>query len=85
MCDKVNLMSKTFVELMDVNILLTRAMSDATYARREALKFTLTEDLASVLSEENPATVEWLGGGGGGGRRHSSSTVLCRKGEETGV
>ena len=60
--DKVELMSKTFVELMDANILLTRAMSDATYARREALKFTLTEDVASVLSEENPATAEWLGG-----------------------
>ena len=60
--DKVALLSKMFVELMDANILLTRAMSDATNARREVLKLTLTDKVASLLSDDNPATAEWLGG-----------------------
>ena len=63
--DKVDILSRSFIELMDANILLTRAMSDATHVRREVLKLTLTTRVATLLTDDNPATPEWLGGGGG--------------------
>ena len=60
--DKVGLLGHGFTDLMDANILLTRAMSDGTQARWEMLKLTLTDKVASLLSGDNPATAEWLGG-----------------------
>ena len=60
--EQLPLVQAGFVTLMDANILLTRALSDATHARREAVKLTLNKEIGAVLSDKNPATPEWLGG-----------------------
>ena len=52
---------KMMIMAMNANILLTRAMSDATILRRDTLKF-LSEKVAGLLSDENLATADWLGG-----------------------
>lgn len=59
---KSDILGKMMIMSMDANILLTRAMSDATSLRRDTLKFSLSEKVAGLLSDENPATADWLGG-----------------------
>ena len=51
-----------FCALMDSNLMLTRMFSDLTHLRRETAKLGLNAIAASVITEKNPATAEWLAG-----------------------
>ena len=54
--------STAFCALMDSNLMLTRMFSDLTNLRRETAKLGLSTVAATVITEKNPATAEWLAG-----------------------
>ena len=54
--------STAFCALMDSNLMLTRTFSDLTNLRRETVKLGLSNVAASVITEKNPATADWLAG-----------------------